>query len=38
VPTLTDLGTAVDLARVMIGRTETGQPWVLCLLIIDEVS
>jgi hypothetical protein len=29
VPTLADPGTAVDLARVMIGRTETGRPWVL---------
>jgi S-DNA-T family DNA segregation ATPase FtsK/SpoIIIE len=32
VPTLADPGTAVDLARVVIGRTETGRPWMLRLL------
>jgi S-DNA-T family DNA segregation ATPase FtsK/SpoIIIE len=32
VPALADPGTAVDLARVLIGRTETGRPWVLRLL------
>ncbi|MGH3722023.1 MAG: FtsK/SpoIIIE domain-containing protein [Pseudonocardiaceae bacterium] len=29
---LADPGTAVDLARVLIGRTETGRPWALRLL------
>jgi len=32
VPALADPGTAVDLARVFIGRTETGRPWALRLL------
>ena len=32
VPVLAEPGTAVDLARVVIGRTETGRPWVLRLL------
>jgi S-DNA-T family DNA segregation ATPase FtsK/SpoIIIE len=32
VPALADPGTAVDLARVVIGRTETGRPWLLRLL------
>ncbi|MBV9030569.1 MAG: hypothetical protein JO364_09715 [Pseudonocardiales bacterium] len=32
VPALVDPGPAVDLARVVIGRTETGRPWVLRLL------
>jgi DNA segregation ATPase FtsK/SpoIIIE, S-DNA-T family len=32
VPALADPGTAVDLARVVIGRTETGRHWVLRLL------
>ncbi|MGH4011031.1 MAG: FtsK/SpoIIIE domain-containing protein, partial [Pseudonocardiaceae bacterium] len=32
VPSLADPGTAVDLARVVIGRTETGRPWLLRLL------
>ena len=32
VPALADPGTGVDLARVVIGRTETGRPWVLRLL------
>jgi DNA segregation ATPase FtsK/SpoIIIE, S-DNA-T family len=32
VPALADPGTSVDLARVVIGRTETGRLWVLRLL------
>ncbi|MBV9162824.1 MAG: cell division protein FtsK [Pseudonocardiales bacterium] len=32
VPTLADPGAGVDLARVLIGRTEIGRPWVLRLL------
>ncbi|MGH3774232.1 MAG: FtsK/SpoIIIE domain-containing protein [Pseudonocardiaceae bacterium] len=32
VPALADPGTLVDLARVVIGRTETGRPWQLRLL------
>ena len=32
VPSLADPGVGVDLARVVIGRTETGRPWVLRLL------
>lgn len=32
VPALADPGTAVDLARVVIGRIETGRPWALRLL------
>jgi S-DNA-T family DNA segregation ATPase FtsK/SpoIIIE len=32
VPSLAEPGTNVDLARVVIGRTETGRPWVLRLL------
>ncbi|MGH3871797.1 MAG: FtsK/SpoIIIE domain-containing protein [Pseudonocardiaceae bacterium] len=32
VPSLADPSTAVDLARVVIGRTETGRPWLLRLL------
>ena len=31
VPALAEPGTGVDLARVVIGRTETGRPWVLRL-------
>ena len=31
VPSLAEPGTGVDLARVVIGRTETGRPWVLRL-------
>ncbi|MGH3900882.1 MAG: FtsK/SpoIIIE domain-containing protein, partial [Pseudonocardiaceae bacterium] len=31
-PALADPGAAMDLARVVIGRTETGRPWVLRLL------
>jgi DNA segregation ATPase FtsK/SpoIIIE, S-DNA-T family len=31
VPCLATLGTVVDLARVVIGRTETGRPWLLRL-------
>jgi S-DNA-T family DNA segregation ATPase FtsK/SpoIIIE len=31
VPSLAEPGTAVDLARVVIGRTETGRPWLLRL-------
>jgi S-DNA-T family DNA segregation ATPase FtsK/SpoIIIE len=30
-PALADPGAAVDLARVVIGRTETGRPWLLRL-------
>jgi len=32
IPSLAEPGTVVDLARVVIGRTETGRPWVLRLL------
>jgi DNA segregation ATPase FtsK/SpoIIIE, S-DNA-T family len=32
VPALADPGIGVDLARVLIGRTETGRPWPLRLL------
>jgi S-DNA-T family DNA segregation ATPase FtsK/SpoIIIE len=32
VPALTEPGASVDLARVLIGRTETGRPWLLRLL------
>jgi len=32
VPAVTEPGTAMDLARVVIGRTETGRPWLLRLL------
>lgn len=32
VPALVAPGTGVDLARVVIGRTETGRPWLLRLL------
>jgi S-DNA-T family DNA segregation ATPase FtsK/SpoIIIE len=32
VPFLAEPGASVDLARVLIGRTETGRPWVLRLL------
>ncbi|MDQ3763537.1 MAG: FtsK/SpoIIIE domain-containing protein [Actinomycetota bacterium] len=32
VPSLADPGAGVDLARLIIGRTETGRPWVLRLL------
>jgi S-DNA-T family DNA segregation ATPase FtsK/SpoIIIE len=32
VPSLAEPGMVVDLARVMIGRTETGRPWVMRLL------
>ncbi|MGH3673702.1 MAG: FtsK/SpoIIIE domain-containing protein, partial [Pseudonocardiaceae bacterium] len=32
VPRLGEPGTLVDLARVVIGRTETGRPWLLRLL------
>jgi DNA segregation ATPase FtsK/SpoIIIE, S-DNA-T family len=32
VPTLREPGTSVDLARVLIGRTESGKPWLLRLL------
>ncbi len=31
VPVLADPGATVDLARVLIGRTETGRPWLLRL-------
>jgi S-DNA-T family DNA segregation ATPase FtsK/SpoIIIE len=31
VPSLVEPGTGVDLARVVIGRTETGRPWLLRL-------
>ncbi len=31
VPSLAEPGTSVDLARVVIGRTETGRPWLLRL-------
>jgi DNA segregation ATPase FtsK/SpoIIIE, S-DNA-T family len=31
-PALPDPGTGVDLTRVVIGRTETGRPWLLRLL------
>jgi S-DNA-T family DNA segregation ATPase FtsK/SpoIIIE len=32
VPAVAEPGTAMDLTRVVIGRTETGQPWLLRLL------
>ena len=32
VPAVAEPGTAMDLARVVIGRTETGRPWLLRLL------
>jgi len=32
VPSLVEPDTAVDLARVLIGRTETGRPWLLRLV------
>ncbi|HEX4100827.1 MAG TPA: FtsK/SpoIIIE domain-containing protein [Pseudonocardiaceae bacterium] len=32
VPALAEPGTGVDLTRVVIGRTETGRPWLLRLL------
>jgi S-DNA-T family DNA segregation ATPase FtsK/SpoIIIE len=32
VPALADQGTVVDLARVLVGRTETGRPWLVRLL------
>jgi S-DNA-T family DNA segregation ATPase FtsK/SpoIIIE len=32
VPALAEPGTGVDLARVVIGRTETGRPWLLRLV------
>ncbi|HKR51789.1 MAG TPA: hypothetical protein VJT72_19835 [Pseudonocardiaceae bacterium] len=31
IPSLAEPGTGVDLARVVIGRTETGRPWILRL-------